>query len=67
MLKKLKKKFVGISMAAVFFVLFIIMGTINILNYENTKQGADQILNILEENEGSFPHKEPDMQPKNTM
>ena len=67
MLKKLKKKFVGISMAAVFFVLFIIMGTINILNYENTKQGADQILNILEKNEGSFPHKEPDMQPKNTM
>ena len=43
MLKKLKRKFILVSMTAVFLVLFIIMGTINIINYANTKQSADQL------------------------
>lgn len=55
MLKKLKRKFVCVSMIAVFLVLLAIMGTINILNYRSTKQSADQLLNILEDNQGSFP------------
>lgn len=55
MLKKLKQKFVCVSMIAVFLVLLAIMGTINILNYRSTKQSADQLLNILEDNQGSFP------------
>ena len=54
MLKKLKRKFVYVSMIAVFLVLLAIMGTINILNYRSTKQSADQLLNILEDNQGSF-------------
>ena len=60
MLKKLKRKFILVSMTAVFLVLLIIMGTINIINYANTKQSADQLLNILEDNEGTFPTSAPE-------
>ena len=60
MLKKLKHKFILVSMTAVFLVLLIIMGTINIINYANTKQSADQLLNILEDNDGTFPTSAPE-------
>jgi two-component system sensor histidine kinase CiaH len=60
MLKKLKRKFILVSMTAVFLVLLIIMGTINIINYVNTKQNADQLLNILEDNDGTFPTSAPE-------
>ena len=35
MLKKLKGKFIRVSMLAVTLVLLLIMGTINITNYES--------------------------------
>lgn len=58
MLKKLKGKFIRVSMLAVTLVLLLIMGTINITNYESTKQSAEQLLNILADNEGVFPQPE---------
>lgn len=39
-------------------MMLLIMGTINITNYESTKQSAEQLLNILADNEGVFPQPE---------
>lgn len=39
-------------------MMLLIMGTINITNYESTKQSAEQLLNILTDNEGVFPQPE---------
>lgn len=44
-------------MLAVTLVLLLIMGTINITNYESTKQSAEQLLNILADNEGVFHNR----------
>lgn len=63
MLKRLKRKFLKISMISVVLVLFIIMGTINLFNYINTTKDAEQLLNFLEENNGSFTEKKPEKTP----
>jgi len=39
-------------------MMLLIMGIINITNYESTKQSAEQLLNILTDNEGVFPQPE---------
>lgn len=55
MMKKLRLKFIAAAMLAVFVVLFVLLGTVNLLNYQKVTQDADHILNILAENEGRFP------------
>lgn len=59
MIKKLRKKLVAVAMLSLFIVLFIIIGTVNVLNYTRMVDDADRTLNILKENNGSFPR--PDM------
>ena len=55
MIKKLRKKLVAVAMLSLFIVLFIIIGTVNVLNYTRMVDDADRTLNILKENNGSFP------------
>lgn len=55
MIKKLRYRFLFASMGALFVVLAVIIGTLNIANYYNTLSDADAILSILAENEGEFP------------
>lgn len=57
MLKKLRRKFIRTAMLSVFFVLAIIIGAINILNYKDIVSKADATLAILKENDGHFPEK----------
>ena len=49
-------------MLSVFVVLLVLLGTVNLLNYQKVTQDADHTLGILAENEGRFPdsdiHKE---------
>lgn len=59
MIKKLRKKLVAVAMLSLFIVLFIIIGTVNVLNYTRMVDDANRTLNILKENNGSFPR--PDM------
>ena len=59
MIKKLRKKLVAVAMLSLFIVLFIIIGTVNVLNYTRMVDDANRTLNILKENTGSFPR--PDM------
>lgn len=55
MIKKLRRKFVIVSIRIVFVVFFILALTINIANYININEHSSIILSILSENDGSFP------------
>lgn len=55
MIKTLRLKFIAVSMFSTITVLFIIVGSINILNYRNMIRDADDTLAILASNNGSFP------------
>lgn len=55
MYKKLRRKFVVVSMSAVFVSLIVIIGAINITNYFSTVNSADSLLDIIEANNGVFP------------
>ncbi len=55
MIKKLRLRFILISMVSMLAVLAVIIGVINIMNYYNVTANADQVLEMLKENGGSFP------------
>ena len=55
MIRKLRMKFIAISMISTMTVLFLIIGSINLLNYREMSTNADTILNIMIENDGSLP------------
>ena len=63
MFKKLRIKFIALSMASLLIVLLLIMGTINIMNHRHVVQQADETLALLAENGGSFT-MEPPMKPE---
>lgn len=56
MIRKLRVKLIIASMFSFFIVLFILMGTIGILNYRRVLLNADSILELLAENDGAFPN-----------
>lgn len=70
MIKKLQTKFILLTMTALFSVLFLLIAGINIVNYRNMIQDADQLLSFLSKNEGTFPQfrknppKDPDHKPE---
>lgn len=55
MIKTLQRKFILLSMSALLFVLVIIIGGINIVNYNSVTQEADKLLSIITTNKGEFP------------
>lgn len=55
MIRKLRMKFIAISMISTMTVLFLIIGSINLLNYREMSTNADAILNIMIENDGRLP------------
>lgn len=57
MIRKLRKKFIAAAIVAVFLVLFLLIGLINVLNYRSLVSEADATLRILAENRGSFPRQ----------
>ena len=68
MIKKLKSKFILLSSMAMLVLLSAIVCGMNIINYQNVIEDADQVLEILSENRGSFPEFDFDMEfsrPKN--
>lgn len=58
MIKRLRIRFIVVSMLSLLLVLLLIMGTVNLLNYRKVVQEADETLLILQENGGIFPKKE---------
>ncbi len=55
MFKKLRTKFIVMSMVAITIVLFSIIAVINIKNYYVINKNADSILLFIINNEGKFP------------
>ena len=54
MFKKLRIRFIALSMASLLAVLLVIMGSINVMNYRHVVQRADETLSLLAESGGSF-------------
>ena len=66
MQRKLRRKFILLSMASLFIVLLMLFGGINIANYFVTTQMQDNMLHSIAENNNRFqmePHKSPAERP----
>ncbi len=55
MIKKLRIKFITLSMLALFLLLSVIVAGMNLLNYKSVIDDADQTLSIIANNRGEFP------------
>lgn len=55
MIEKLRKKFIIISISSVFMVLAIIVAAMNMGNYAQIGNHANEILEVLSQNDGYFP------------
>ncbi len=55
MIEKLKRKFIILSMTALFVLLALIVAGMNIINYNSVIEETDEILSILSQNKGIFP------------
>ena len=55
MIKKLRAKFILVSMLAVTLVLVMLIGVINVINYKSVVRSADRILSMLTDGGGRFP------------
>ncbi len=55
MIKKLQRKFVFIATMSLLIVMVVVMGTINIINILQLNQQANEVLELLSENDGKFP------------
>ena len=55
MIKKLKTKFIILSMSSLFVLLTVIVVAMNIVNYTSVVSEADDVLNLLSLNKGAFP------------
>lgn len=55
MIKKLKRKFIRLSMTSLFVLLFVIVAGMNLINYNSVVSEADDILSVLSQNKGTFP------------
>ena len=57
MIRRLRCTFVMVSVCSVAAVLFVILGVVNWMNYRQVVGDVDRILDILAENNGSFPER----------
>lgn len=55
MIRKLKAKFVFLAMIALFLLLTVIITGMNLVNYNSVVADADDTLELLSQNQGTFP------------
>ncbi|MFL0251952.1 sensor histidine kinase [Clostridium neuense] len=55
MIKKLQRRFIMITMGSLALVVFILLGSINMVNYYEMDRKANGAIKILSENQGEFP------------
>lgn len=63
MFRKLRRKFIGLSMLSVLLVLSLIMGAVNLINYRSMTRSADEKLSLLASQGGRFGDKPPGGRP----
>lgn len=66
MIKKLKRKFILITMTSLLLVIILLLGAINGLNIYQMEQRTNETIEILSENQGKFPKFEKKDPPKST-
>lgn len=66
MIKKLQKKIITITMVSVLIVLSVILGVIDIVNFENVKSSNDNVIKIIADNNGVLPDSHQD-KPDNNL
>ena len=57
MIRNLRKKFILVAMLSTLVVLAAIMGVINISNYKEVLDRADEMITLLEKHDGKFPEE----------
>ena len=57
MIRNLRKKFILVAMFSTLVVLAAIMGIVNISNYKEVLDRADEMTALLEKNDGKFPEE----------
>ncbi len=55
MINRLRNKFIQIAIFSVVIVLFLVLGTLNLMNFKDRWDDAVSILTIISENNGYFP------------
>lgn len=67
MIRKLRIKFVALSMGLLLLLLTVILGAVNLLNYYSVINYSDSVLDILTDNNGAFPDKFDRRQPEHNF
>lgn len=57
MIRKLRQRFILVSVFSVTIVLFLLIGIINVMNYKSVVRSADRILVMLTDGGGGFPRQ----------
>lgn len=57
MIRRLRVTFIVVSLASMAAVLLVILGVVNWMNYRQVVNDADRVLDILAENNGTFPER----------
>lgn len=55
MMKKIKRKFLALSLSALFVLLAVIVAGMNVINYNSVMADVDETLTLLSKNKGAFP------------
>lgn len=63
MIRKLKIKFIVLSMTALLGLLTVIVSGMNIISYNSVIEETDQVLSLLSKNKGRFPEPEQKEEP----
>lgn len=59
MIHRLQKRFIAVTMLAVFLVLVILIGAVNIVNYRSIGRRSDTVIETIVENRGMYPVPRP--------
>ena len=59
MIRKLRAKLIFVSMLSLFLVMIVILGSVTCLDYRNIVTNADRTLEILKDNNDTFPQNNP--------
>lgn len=55
MINKLKRKFIIVTSLVLFTVFFVVVATMNVVNYCNINDRADNIIDVIANNDGKMP------------
>lgn len=55
MIQRLQKRFIAVTMLAVFLVLLVLIGAVNIINYRSIATRSDLVIDTIAKHDGMYP------------